>query len=493
MTAATLRSLYNRATRAFLHREISLTHSLIQSAFSIIHPPSSLPDTLTDFRRKWDILRITLETLVYSSPPPPKTVLPDELNRNALQAPRALLKSMYTRSLALFTPTDGTLPNVPPNAAYLPSSVLLTLVYSSIKLNCPDAGQYIIEEWLARRDPLLQFDSSITGDPEGDGYAKVLEAYCLQILPKLEMWSDAREFLEYETELPEVFRNNLRTTLNNLHNQALAARQTAARQRHIPSPSPSTPKPRSSSPTPSLSSSSSYSTNSTHTIKASKPQNRNHLNSPSTFSNHQNGSSSSIASDTTATPNGYAGTRNSRHVPNGNHDPNHHHHGSARYKSVTATSDRARSSSSSHRTTSSSSPWSSHPFGSSHPPSTAFDSSTNPSTFALVKASLGPYLTLPKISTLLIIFVLFPVISFILRMRRRRQGRIGSGSGGSVTPLKNGSSGLSATGMASNADLVRKRLQLSGAGGDGNLVGKVWTEVVRMLVDTVKMAGSGLV
>lgn len=36
----------------------------------------------------------------------------------------------------------------------------------------------------------------------GDGYDKVLELYCLHILPKLDQWDYTEEFLEYESELP---------------------------------------------------------------------------------------------------------------------------------------------------------------------------------------------------------------------------------------------------------------------------------------------------
>jgi len=47
---------------------------------------------------------------------------------------------------------------------------------------------------------------------------------------------------------------------------------------------------------------------------------------------------------------------------------------------------------------------------------------------------------------------------------------------------------------ATHADLVRKRLQTAGGGGvKGTLFGRVWGEIVRVVGDTVKMAGSGLV
>ena len=46
---------------------------------------------------------------------------------------------------------------------------------------------------------------------------------------------------------------------------------------------------------------------------------------------------------------------------------------------------------------------------------------------------------------------------------------------------------------ASHADVVRKRLQVAGSGVEGTLFGRVWAEIVRVVTDTVKMAGSGLV
>lgn len=49
------------------------------------------------------------------------------------------------------------------------------------------------------------------------------------------------------------------------------------------------------------------------------------------------------------------------------------------------------------------------------------------------------------------------------------------------------------TATATHADLVRKRLQTAGSGVQGTLFGRMWGEIVRVVGDTVKMAGSGLV
>lgn len=206
-SVATLKSLYSRAARAFLHREISLTHTLLASAFSLLNPPISIhKDHLSSHRRKWDILRITLETTVYASPPTTRDSLPPELLENLIQSPQSLLTSLYTRSLDLFTPTPlNSKSKLNPSAAYLPFQVLVTLALSSMKLDAPDVGRAMIEDWLARRGQLLEeYEALEESDrPEDDGYEKVLDLYCLHILPRLEQWDYAREFLQYEGELKD--------------------------------------------------------------------------------------------------------------------------------------------------------------------------------------------------------------------------------------------------------------------------------------------------
>lgn len=195
-TSATLRSLYNRAGRAFVLRDIPLTYSLIQAAFALLSPPRAVPDPLGDHRRKWDILRITFESTVYASPPPSTETLPESLRAILSESVQALSMSIYTRSLSLFTPSNAnSAPKATLNAAYLPSQVLTTLVYSSIKLDAADVGRVMIEDWLARREPQYSL--------EEEGYAKILDLYCIHILPRLEQWDYATEFLEYENELPE--------------------------------------------------------------------------------------------------------------------------------------------------------------------------------------------------------------------------------------------------------------------------------------------------
>lgn len=200
----TLRSLYNRAARAFVLRDIPLTYSLIQSAFTILKPPIDLADSLTDQRRKWDILRITFESTVYLSPPASQDKLPEALRANLTETPQALATSTYTRSLTLFAPCMANSSKSVLNAAYLPSQVLTTLIYFTLKINAPDVGRTMIEDWFGHREPRYSLDGP--DDADGASYSKVLDLYCLHILPKLDEWEYAQEFLENECELPAAQR-----------------------------------------------------------------------------------------------------------------------------------------------------------------------------------------------------------------------------------------------------------------------------------------------
>ncbi|KAJ3528204.1 hypothetical protein NM688_g8026 [Phlebia brevispora] len=196
--AATLRSLYPRAAKAFLQRDINLTHTLLTSAFALISPPLHAgEDELSTYRRKWDILRITLETTVYASPPSlenPAT-FPPALRANQMLSPQSLVTALHERSLHLFTPSN---PPTRPSPFFLPHQILVTLILASIKLGCPTVGKGIIEDWLARKNPEV-----LSSDEGHLGYIKVLELYCLHILPRLEEWDFAQDFLQYERELDE--------------------------------------------------------------------------------------------------------------------------------------------------------------------------------------------------------------------------------------------------------------------------------------------------
>ncbi|KAG6821332.1 hypothetical protein H0H93_000193 [Arthromyces matolae] len=394
-TNALLRPLYNRAARAFLLRDIALTQSLIESAFAQLQPPDVLPDSLSEQRRKWDLLRITLETTLHSSPPDSET-LPESLKDFHLQSSQSLMTSMHGRSLSLFTPKHER----SSNSSHLPTQVLTALIYSSIRLNTPDSGRVIVENWLSQRIP---------GNPDssGDAYEKVLELYCVQILPKLEQWDYAHEFLEYESELPAPFRENLVRTVRSLQAEAMTSRQPQKSSSLSP-PQPDG-SPRSSSPAPSTSSSSSsLSTTSTHTVV---PLTRSSLQPLSTMTPmaHANSSSTSLSSDSTATPQRVSGHPVLRSRPT-----------------------ESRSSSGANS------------FALRSPAQSAVRA--NPGTYAIIKAFITPYITTSNLSTLFLIFVVLPLVSFVVRSRHRKRQAL------SVS---------SSTGI--NSELVRRRLQVAEA------------------------------
>lgn len=287
---ATLCALYPRAAKAFLQRDFARTHELITAAFEVLPPPAYRPfDELDAHRRKWDVLRITLETTLCAQPPPDADALPPALRSNLILSPHSLVAALHTRSLRLYTPT---VPPQKPNPAFTPAQILVTLVLASLKLECPDIGRGMIEEWLARRG---QVDQAQT---EGEGgYERVVELYTLHVLPRLKEWDYAREFLRYESELPRERREHMMRTLQ--HQRTQAARQSLPPPAHL---SPS----RTPSPTPSASSSSSssLSTTSTHTVvPRTRPGKITHLRS-STIGSPRRADSASLPprSQTPGTP-----------------------------------------------------------------------------------------------------------------------------------------------------------------------------------------------
>lgn len=85
----------------------------------------------------------------------------------------------------------------------------MTLALASVKLDCPQVGREIVEDWLHRRNNRpseeLSQDSKLRAEAL-DGYEKVIEVYCLHLLPRMGEWDYIREFLAYERELLEERR-----------------------------------------------------------------------------------------------------------------------------------------------------------------------------------------------------------------------------------------------------------------------------------------------
>lgn len=459
-STVTLRSLYSRATRAFLQRDINLTVALItESALPLLSSPPPLDDPLATWRRKWDILNITLETMVYATPPADPESLPARLRANLMLSPQSLLATLHTRSLSLFTPVlpdsqiQGSL-----NAAYLPSQVLLTLAFASMKLGVPYVGRGMIEDWLARRDGRQD---------EGEGYDKVVELYCLHILPRLEEWEYATEFLQYEGQLESARRQRLLYSLESLHSETMASRQQRPRTPSTPPLSPSsTPPSRPVSPSGSSVSSSSEQTATplTPRFDAEDPKGKRKALPMSMTSI----SGSPSVSDSTNT------SRTATPMP-----PQ-----VVRYKQK-------------QRYSLSSAPV--------LDPPTSASSVTAPSTLALIKSTFSMVKSslIPHVGFATLVVLALALISLI-RFRRSRR-RLQITNGGTNTPASALNSytlriGTRADGtevgttVGSAVDEVRKKLASpGGTRGTSGIIGSVWNEAVRVVSDTVRMGGRGLI
>ncbi|KDQ06382.1 hypothetical protein BOTBODRAFT_60622 [Botryobasidium botryosum FD-172 SS1] len=235
-----LRALYPRAARAFLQRDVASTHALITNAFLLLTPPvSSLPDALASHRRQWDILRITFETSLYSSPTLPSTQLPSSLAAILNLSAEALLSTLYIRSLALFTPSSSPSSSRKPDASHLPAQILVVLAYAALKLESPQIARDMVEDWLALR-PDVQTDR--------DEYERVVDVYCLHILPRLKAWDYALDFITYDAELGSEKKESVTKALQTLRAQPpTSLRSPIQSPLHTPTASSTSPS-RTSTP-----------------------------------------------------------------------------------------------------------------------------------------------------------------------------------------------------------------------------------------------------
>jgi hypothetical protein len=502
LTATTLRPLYTRAVRAFLHRDIVLTHSLLTSAFSLITPPlTPALDSLTEYRRKWDVLRITLEVTIYTAPPPDSTSIPTALRSNALLSAAALLATLHTRSLRLFAPADGP---ATPDPAFLPAQVLVTLALSSAKIGCPAAGRGIIEEWLACRTSNAAAVNSAAVTAE-DGYEKVLEVYILNILPALGEWAYARQFLGYETELPVQSRERLTTSLASLQEQHLASLirepspslsaptspstpsnpsltlAAAHRSSSTSTSSAVTPTPsRPSSPTPS---NSSTSTNSTHTAVPANPH-------PHAFKSKPGGHSNGHAYAHGLAP--LTPTPSSTALRPSTHDfPSLRASSSRTWQQPRDAQSPARRSDGETR----SRPTSWYVLTRATVTTPGGGRASSSSLIESIHTALRPYI---RYAPLFLLCVVLPALAVFLRFLRQRRRWPKSISASSSAAAVAAAAAATAVGSGSGAaartravEDVRRRL--SGVQGRQGLFSTLWNEAVRAVWDTVAMGGRGLV
>jgi len=103
----------------------------------------------------------------------------------------------------------------------------------------------------------------------------------------------------------------------------------------------------------------------------------------------------------------------------------------------------------------------------------------------LVRDTLRPHLTASKL-VFALLFVVVPLLSFVVRLRRKRARVRGLGGAGAASPLS-----AVRPGAAGSVVDVRRRLGMGE--GQQSVFGSVWREVTRAVSDTVRMAGGGLV
>ncbi|KAG9055683.1 hypothetical protein FS842_001490 [Serendipita sp. 407] len=207
-TKSTLRTLYEQAKLAFLQRNLALADKLVTQAFTLLAAPLShggvqseegeigqkTADPLDSQRRKWDILRITLQTTVYTSQPSEATL-----------SPLKFLHRLRSQSLKLFTPVGAVA-----SISNVPDTVVLLLIVSALKLEEVNTAKDWVEEWLMSRNPQREDTidpqinaSDATNSPPMTSYERIIDIYVLHVLPRLDLWDDAVEFLRYESEMRE--------------------------------------------------------------------------------------------------------------------------------------------------------------------------------------------------------------------------------------------------------------------------------------------------
>ena len=72
-----------------------------------------------------------------------------------------------------------------------------TLVLASMKFNVPEVGRgEMVEDWFSGRGNPEEGSSE-----DEDGYEKIIELCCHHLLPRLDEWDLAAEFLQHEGEL----------------------------------------------------------------------------------------------------------------------------------------------------------------------------------------------------------------------------------------------------------------------------------------------------
>jgi hypothetical protein len=224
------RSLYTRATTSFVKKEFVVAYEVAENGLGLLnrtrahthtaHHATSLEqdedeDGMEEWKIKWDILRLTIEALVYCEPSlihsseKGKTKIPNTLEELLTSySPDALVEKMYGRSLELFFGSGGLLSVSVP----LPASVALTLVMAGLKVGAVERSRGIAEEWFALRDEAEETNAQGNEEKEKIGHRKMLRVYGERILPMLGEWDEALQWIEgskLEKDEKEVSWSNL--------------------------------------------------------------------------------------------------------------------------------------------------------------------------------------------------------------------------------------------------------------------------------------------
>jgi hypothetical protein len=231
---STHRSLYNRATTAFVKKEFGLSYEILESALGILNSTSTINEDgkeIFEWRLKWDILRLTIEALLYASPSLLQSQSQDGKGKQSIlhsqsqdgkgkqsilhsqdgkgkgkqfipsnleyllvnQSPSGLVETMYTRSLQLFNGNNHTMNH------RLPSSLVLTIVMAGLKVQAIETSRYVAENWFSTesddRHPEKGKGKGKRSEND-EGYRKLLRTYCCQVLPLLGEWELAISVLE---------------------------------------------------------------------------------------------------------------------------------------------------------------------------------------------------------------------------------------------------------------------------------------------------------
>lgn len=153
-----LSALYPRAARAFLRRDLTKAFELVNQAFNLL-PIANTIDVASI--TKWEVLRITLE---------------------ATSDAEFDVETIYSRARILFGYSE------------FPAGVLTTLLLAAMKRGMTASARAVADDWFSRSDPNVE------------GYERAVEVYALHLLPRLEAWGKAEEFLNERNGIAQSSR-----------------------------------------------------------------------------------------------------------------------------------------------------------------------------------------------------------------------------------------------------------------------------------------------